>query len=130
MASSGQDNSTISFSDGEGYKLHGFHSDTTSSDSTRTIYDAWIMGENENPDENQGLEQQSMLPPLSHSQPFIHRQQFSPSNFLVSDIEESDIISDEDIIKHSTSLSSPALKETKPGSIIISFQLRNWFFLR
>ncbi|KAI3923633.1 hypothetical protein MKW98_011263 [Papaver atlanticum] len=110
LTSSGQDKSVISFSEGEGYKIPGFHSDSTSSESERTVSADCIMEENIDLDELQGSEQHAMPISLSPSQTSIHDQQFSPSNFLVSDIEESDLFSDNNILNHSASLSSPAIK--------------------
>lgn len=81
-ASSGEDNSVISFLDSEGYKQDGFHSDT-STDSERTISAAWIVEENSNFMENQGFEQVIVSP----DQATEVQQPFSPFVFLVSDIE-------------------------------------------
>lgn len=108
-ASSGEDNSAISFLDGEGYKQDGFHSDT-STDSERTISAAWLVEENSNFVENQGFEQVTVSP----AQTTEVQQPFSPSIFLVSDIEETELLSDTDMPSSPSSYSSPALKRHNP----------------
>lgn len=77
-----QDNFTILYFDGEGYKQDGFHYD--SSDSTRTIFAAWLVEENNILEDF--LTKKISLPP---PQPSEEQPPFSPSIFLVSDIEES-----------------------------------------
>ncbi|KAI3892170.1 hypothetical protein MKX03_036775 [Papaver bracteatum] len=100
-ASSEQNRSAISFFDGEGYQQEGFHSDS-SSDSTRTIAEAWLVEENSIP-EYPINELVCLLP----SQPADLQHPFSPSIFLVSNIEDSELISD-------TDLRSPGIKRLNP----------------
>ncbi|KAI3961897.1 hypothetical protein MKW98_022102 [Papaver atlanticum] len=100
-ASSDQNKSAISFFDGEGYQQEGFHFDS-SSDSARTISEAWLVEAN-----NIFEDPVNEFMPLPPSQPAELQQPFSPSIFLVSDIEESELISD-------TDLRSPAIKRLNP----------------
>ncbi|KAI3890406.1 hypothetical protein MKX03_028228, partial [Papaver bracteatum] len=89
--SSDQKKSAISFFDGEGYQQEGFHYDS-SSDSARTISEAWLVESNnffEDP-----ISELVSLPP---SQPADLQKPFSPSIFLVSDIEDSELISYTDL---------------------------------
>lgn len=96
-ATSDQDRSTVSFFDGEGYQITRFHSDT-SSDQSKPTSEARIV------EENSIFEDSSTeLITISTSQPAEIQQPFSPSIFLVSDIEESELVSDFD-------LPSPTLK--------------------
>ncbi|KAI3912097.1 hypothetical protein MKW92_005388, partial [Papaver armeniacum] len=93
--------SEISFFIGEGYQQEGFHSGTCS-DSSRSTTETWIA------DENGTFETQS-FELISHSPTHLSEilQPFSPTIFLVSDIEESELISDSD-------LTSPAIKRLNP----------------
>lgn len=103
--SSKQNKSAISFFDGEGYQQEGFHS-YSSSDSARTISEAWLVEENSNFEDT--IHEPDPIPP---PQPPIQNtellQPFSPSIFLVSDIQESELISDSE-------LRSPAIKRLNP----------------
>lgn len=101
-ASTDKDKFVISFFASEGYLQDGFHSDSTS-DTEGTISAAWLVEENNILIEDHLLEQVS-LPP---SQPPEVQQPFSPSIFLVSYIEESELISD-------TDMTSPAIKRSNP----------------
>ncbi|KAI3848689.1 hypothetical protein MKW92_043847, partial [Papaver armeniacum] len=89
-ASSELNKSAISFFDGEGYQQEGFHSD--SSDSAKTISEAWLVPENSNFEDT--IHDPDHFPP---PQPPLQNtelvQPFSPSIFLVSDVEESELIS-------------------------------------
>ncbi|XP_026408720.1 uncharacterized protein LOC113303850 [Papaver somniferum] len=100
-AISDQDKYEISFFIKEGYRQEGFHSGTCS-DSSRSISEAWLVEQN-------GTFETHSSELISHSppQPSEIQQCFSPTIFLVSDIEESELISDCD-------LPSPAIKRLNP----------------
>lgn len=89
------------FFDGEGYLQQGFHSDS-SSDSARTTTDAWLVEENNFIDVT--ITEIVDFPPAQLNKT---QQPFSPYNFLVSEIEESELISETDI-------PSPTLKRLNP----------------
>ncbi|RZC66242.1 hypothetical protein C5167_009936 [Papaver somniferum] len=100
-ASSSQKKYAISFFDGEEYQQEGFHSDS-SLDSARTISEDWLV------EANNILEDPvKEIMPLPLSQPAELQQTFSPSIFLVSDIEESELFPN-------TDLRSPAIKRLNP----------------
>ncbi|KAI3934067.1 hypothetical protein MKW92_038298, partial [Papaver armeniacum] len=82
--SSNKNKSSISFFDGEGYQQEGFHSDS-SPDSAITISEAWLVEANNIFEDS--INEFVSPPP---SQPAELQQPFSPSIFLVSDIEESE----------------------------------------
>ncbi|KAI3949963.1 hypothetical protein MKW92_017075, partial [Papaver armeniacum] len=93
--------SEISFFIEEGYRQKGFHS-STSSDSSRSISESWLV-------EESGTFETLSSEMIAHppTQPSEMQPPFSPTIFLVSDIEESELISDCD-------LPSPAIKRLNP----------------
>ncbi|KAI3858422.1 hypothetical protein MKW98_021787, partial [Papaver atlanticum] len=96
-----QNMSVVSFFDGEGYNQQCFHFDS-SLDSARIISEAWLVEENNFIDD--AITEIVALPP---SQPFEEQLPFSPSIFLVSDIEESELLSENE-------MPSPTQKRLNP----------------